>query len=171
MKRTLLICFALLFLPLIACSQDQAKRGPSTSEERKRFTEITRKLIKTPLAENLNDDAKWALQWLQDVPDVNVTPCPFPLGDLVPSDYPHRALIFSVYVLSMGVYAIEHPEKTTDETPQYVAGVEGALKAYQAILKNKASARSEDLDDLLEKQGNGKLAEFVKTASRDCRTP
>jgi hypothetical protein len=49
--------------------------------------------------------------------------------------------------------------------------VEGALKAYQAILKNKASARSEDLDDLLEKQGNGKLAEFVKTASQDCRTP
>jgi ADP-ribosylglycohydrolase len=102
---------------------------------------------------------------------VNVTPCPFPLGDLVPSDYLHRARIFSIYVLSMGVYAIEHPEKTTDETAQYVAGVEGALKAYQAILKNKASARSEDLDDLLEKQGNGKLAEFVKTASHDCRTP
>ncbi|MBZ5520956.1 MAG: hypothetical protein LAP21_01725 [Acidobacteriia bacterium] len=169
MKRAFLIFFAFLSLVLAATSQD--KRGPSTPEERKRFILVTRKLMLAPLDESLNDDAKWALQWLADVPDVNVTPCPTPLGDLVPSDYKYAPRIFSIYVLSMGVYSIEHPAKAEDETPQYVAGVEGALKAYKAILKTKPGARSEELDDLADKQADGKLEAFVKTASRGCAAP
>ena len=175
MRKLLTIFLTAIFLTLlagaqVAAAQDQGKdkRAPSTPEERKRFVNLTSKLIKSPLDEGLKDDAKWALQWLSDVPDVNVTPCPSPLGDLVPSDYRHAARIFSIYVLAMGVYAIEHPEKAEDETPQYLAGVEGALKAYKAILKSKPGATSEDLDDLLAKQQSGKLEAFVKTASQEC---
>jgi hypothetical protein len=170
MRKRLTILLAVIFLTLMAGAQDDKdKRGPSTPSERKRFIDITNKLIKSPLDENLKDDAKWALQWLADVPDVNVTPCPSPLGDVVPSDYRHAARIFSIYVLSMGVYAIEHPAKTEDETPQYLAGVEGALNAYKAILKSKPGATSEEMDALLEKQQSGKLEAFVKTASQECR--
>ncbi|HWZ45207.1 MAG TPA: hypothetical protein VNW97_17170 [Candidatus Saccharimonadales bacterium] len=168
MRKTLTILLTAIFLTLLAGAQEKEKRGPSTPDERKRFVDLTGKLIKSPLDESLKDEAKWALQWLSDVPDVNVNPCPLPLGDMVPSDYKHAARIFSIYVLAMGVYAIEHPKKSEDETPQYLAGVEAALSAYKSILKSKPGANSEDLDNLLAKQQSGKLEAFVKTAGQEC---
>lgn len=169
MRKLVSVLFSVIFLSLLAGAQD--KRGPSTPEERKRFVSVTSKLIQSPLDAALNDEAKWALQWLGDIPDINVTPCPTPLGDLPASDYRYAARIFSIYVMSMGVYVIEHPAKTEDDAPQYLAGVEAALKAYKAILKTKPAASSEELEDLLEKQSSGKLEAFVKAASRGCSQP
>jgi hypothetical protein len=52
---------------------------------------------------------------------------------------------------------------------QYTAGVESALKAYQSILKTD-STPSKVLDGLLEKQRQGKLADFVRESSKDCQS-
>jgi hypothetical protein len=68
----------------------------------------------------------------------------------------------------MGAFVIGHPDKAGDLNAQYVAGEQGALKAYNAILKSKPEAKSKGLDDLLEKQRQGKLVEFVREASKDC---
>ena len=71
---------------------------------------------------------------------------------------------------SGAAFTIENPEKAGDRLAQFVAGVEGALRAYSAILQQKPEARSKSLDEILQKQSQGKLQEFVRDAAdKGCR--
>jgi hypothetical protein len=63
---------------------------------------------------------------------------------------------------------IEHPEKAKDRVAVNVAGVEGALRAYQAILKAQPRATSSGMEELARKQKAGTLVKFVTDASKDC---
>jgi hypothetical protein len=156
---------------LLAFPQDQEepKRAPSTPEERKRFVAIVHKMEQSPLDPALTPDVEWALQWLQDIPDVNVSICPFPLGSLMEdSSYQYRTRIAVQFTLAMGVYLIENPQKAADTVSQYLAGVQSALKAYKAILKAKPQAKSRAMDDLVAKEAEGELGDFVREASKFC---
>ena len=170
MRKSLYVLLSAIFLFLLAGAQDQQepKRGPSTPEERKRFLAIVRKLEKSPLDQSLNSEVTWALKWLQDIPDVNVTICFAPLGPLPNDEYRYDSKIRGQFVLGMGAYLVEHPQKAADSSATYLAGVESALKVYRAILKSKPEAKSRALDDLLAKQENGELNDFVRDASKAC---
>jgi hypothetical protein len=166
-----LICFS-LFAAALASAQDEPdkpKRGPSTQEERKRFVALTHKLEATPLDKGLYQEKGWAKVWLDAVPDINVTICPLVFGeDFLASRYKYAPQLSYQVTFASAVYIIEHPDKAKDTLAQYTAGVESALKAYKAILKSEPEAKSKSLDDLLEKQSQGKLAEFVREASKEC---
>ncbi|HMF91472.1 MAG TPA: hypothetical protein VKL40_12580 [Candidatus Angelobacter sp.] len=169
MRKTVWICLAGLALSALAVPQNQPKRGPSTAEERARFLALTRKLEQTPLDRNLYAEKKWALQWIEDIPDITVTPCPYVLGDEFPnSRYPYTSNLLFQVVFGSVAFMIEHPDKKDDQVAQYTAGVESALKAYKGILRADPVA-SRPLEELLQKQSEGKLEEFVKTASKECR--
>ncbi len=170
MRKAVCIWVSLVFLCLFAGAQDQQepKRGPSTPEERKRFLTLVHKLEKAPLDQTLNPEVTWALQWLQDVPDVSVNICFDPLGPFTIEEYRYDLRIRGQFVLGMGAYLVEHPQKAADSSSQYVAGVESALKAYRAILKTKPDAKSHALDDLLSRQEDGGLKDFVRDASKAC---
>lgn len=169
MRRSLSLCVVLL-ISLLAGAQDQQdeKRPPSTPEERKRFLTLVHKLEKTPLDQSLNSEVTWALQWLQDVPDLNVTLCFDPLGHFTIEEYRYDSRIRGQFVLGMGAFLIEHPQKTADNVATYMAGIESALKAYKAILKTRPEAKSHGLDELLSKQDEGDLTDFVRSASKGC---
>jgi len=162
--------FIAILLSASVLGQNEPKRAPSTAEERQRFVAITHKLEQDPLDKSLYAEVKWAKKWLEDVPDVNVTVCaPFLFGlDFVREENKYAAQLSYQATFAEGVYIIEHPDKKSDTTAQYVAGVESALKAYGAIVKRDPSAKSKALDELLEKQKQGKLADFVRDASKDC---
>ena len=164
MWKRIFAVIALVVLALTAVAQD-AKRGPSIPEERKRFVAITHKMEAAPLDESLRPEIRWALEWLADVPDVSVTICLAPLGDFTKHKYKYEPQIFGQFTFSMGAFLIEHPDKADDKGAQYVAGVEGALKAYSAILNVKPDAHSKALDELLQKQSQGQLADYVREAS------
>lgn len=169
-RKSYLIGLALvaLLLPVMAQDQQEQKRPPSTPEERKRFLALVQKLEKNPLDANLNSDVKWALQLLEDIPDVNINVCFDPLGPFTIENYRYNSRIRGLYVLGMGAYLLQHPQKAADNRAQYLAGVESALKAYKAILKSKPDAKSRGLDDLLAKQDEGQLSDFVRDASKGC---
>lgn len=163
----LLVSALLLVACLGATAQD--KRGPSTPDERKRFVSITRDVLRAPL-DTRKADVGWALQWLSEVPDIIVNPCPVPLENLTTSGHRYSPTLFGVYVMAMGAYTIEQPEKAKDPAQQFQAGVEAALRAYQTILKTDPDATSDDLDDLLARQRAGTLGGFVQEASKVCTT-
>jgi len=49
--------------------------------------------------------------------------------------------------------------------------VEGALRAYQSILKAKPEAKAKDLDELLQKQSQGTLVAYVRdAAAKGCQS-
>ncbi len=168
-RKSRCIWLVILAFSLLAIGQDQQeqKRPPSTPEERKRFFALVHKLEKTPLDTSLNSDITWALKWLEDIPDVSVNICFTPLGPFTIENYRYDSRIRGQYVLAMGAYLLEHPQKAADRA-QYLAGVESALKVYKAILKSKPDAKSKGLDDLITKQDEGQLADFVRDASKAC---
>jgi hypothetical protein len=171
-KKIVLICLmatsVCLFAKAQAQDQEQPKRAPSTPEERKRFVTIVHKMEQTPLDPALTPDIEWALKWLQDIPDINVSICPLPLGSLVDENYPYRSRISVQFTLAMGAYLIENPQKAADTVAQYVAGVESAVKAYKAILKSKPQAKSRAMDELVAKEAEGQLPDYVRDVSKDC---
>lgn len=149
--------------------QDEPKRAPSTPEERQRFLALTHKLEETPLDKNLYADKKWAIQWIEDIPDINVNVCPTLLGEeVIASRYKYATNLLYQTVFGNVAFLIEHPDKKDDAVAQYTAGVESALKAYKGILKADPVV-SRALEDLLEKQSQGKLADFVKQSSKPCQ--
>jgi len=165
---SLYLAIFLLFLCCVAAAQEQP-RGPSTPEERAREVAIAHKLEAAPLDEGLYPEREWAIRWVIEVPDVHVNLCPSVLGDFRKSKYKYSSEIIGQLALSSAAFAIEHPNKMNSLVAQYVAGVEGVLKAYKAILKIKPEARSEALDDLLQEQSYGQLEDFVR--DHPCKTP
>ena len=163
--KAILVWLILLYVG-VANAQTGDKRGPSTPEERERFVKIVHKLEQSPLDKNLYPERAWALQWLVEVPDINVDVCTAPLGDFMKSNYKYASLIEGQFTFSMGVFVIEHLGKPADDVSSLVAGVEGALNAYKSILKSDPDAGSKALDNLLTKQRDGKLADFVRDSSK-----
>jgi hypothetical protein len=170
MSGILRVCLAVLALGTLAVSQNEPKRGPSTAEERARFVALTHKLEQSPLDKNLYADTKWALKWIEDVPDITVDICPLVLGqDFMTSHYKYANQIMGQVILGNVVFLIEHPDKKNDRVAQYTAGIESALKAYKGILRADP-VPSRPLEELLRMQSEGKLPEFVKTTSKDCQS-
>ena len=170
MRRRTYLLVTMTLMSAFACAQDETepKRGPSTAEERKRFVEVVNKFEKTPLDPGMIPDIDWARKWLEDVPDVNVTVCPTPLGNLLVEDYQYKSRIGVQFTLAMGAYLIQHPDKASDNVSQYLAGVQSALRMYKAILKTNPAANSTALEELLDKQADGTLDDFIQKASRLC---
>jgi ABC-type nitrate/sulfonate/bicarbonate transport system substrate-binding protein len=169
MRNAGLLLLILFSSSLLSIAQNEPKRSPSTPEERKRFLSLTRKLEQNPLDKSLYEDKKWAKQWLDDVPDINVNICPLLFGvEFMKEQNKYAAQLFYQATFGSAAYIIEHPDKAGDTAAQFVAGVESALKAYSAIVKSEPQAKSKALDDLLEKQKQGKLADFVHGASKSC---
>jgi hypothetical protein len=64
-------------------------------------------------------------------------------------------------MFSSAAFIIEHPDKAADEPAIYQAGLEGTLKAYEAILKSKPKAKWEFLDELVIRRDKGELNAYV----------
>lgn len=170
MRNALCVGLAVLALNSLLIAQNEPKRGPSTEAERARFVALTHKLEQTPLDKNLYAETKWALEWINDIPDITVDVCPMVLGrDFMDSRYRYAPQVMGQVLFGNVVFLIEHPDKKNDHVAQYTAGVESALKAYKGILRADPLT-SRPLEELLRIQSQGKLAEFVKTTSKDCQT-
>lgn len=142
--------------------------GQSTSEDRARFVSVTHSLEAEPLNPALNADRRWAMQWLADAPDISVNMCLDELGGLTKSKYPYAGDLTFQYAFSMAALINEHPEAVQDENAQQLFGLESALTAYRAILKDKPKARSPEFDALLATQAKGELPDFARKALARC---
>src|SRR6476619_1016544 len=171
MRKAGLISFIVFLLAVLSFAQNEPKHAPSTKEERQRFLALTRKLEQDPLDKSLYAEKKWAKQWLEDIPDINVNICaPILFGvDFVAEENKYTPQLSYQATFGSAAYIIEHPDKAGDLDGQFLAGVESALKAYSAIVKSEPQAKSKALDSLLEKQKEGKLTDFVRSASKSCQ--
>jgi hypothetical protein len=151
-------------------AQDQ--RGPSTPEERQRMVALVHKMEQAPNDESLRPEIEWALKWLVEIPDISVSVCTAPFGKFWKEKYKGVPDHFvAQFTFAMAAFIIEHPDaaRNNDKVAQYTAGMESVLRAYQSVLKNNPKARSRNLDDLLQKQKEGKLGDFIRSASEECK--
>lgn len=140
----------------------------STPEDRQRLVAVAHKLEAAPLDPTLGPDRDWAMKWAVAAPDVHVRMCTSLLADLRRPRYKYRPELSSQLLISSAAFLIEHPEKSADNVAQSVGGMEGVLRAYTAILKTDPQATASSLNELLQKQKEGKLAEAVREKVKDC---
>jgi len=72
-------------------------------------------------------------------------------------------------MFSAAVFVIDHPERADDEAGKQLAGVEGMLRAYDSILREKPRKRIVFLDELLAMREAGTLAAWVRQQSAKCK--
>ena len=146
----------------IANTSAQDSRGPSTVEERKQAVQIARLLESDPFHEKAKDARRWFTIWLIQVPDISVSLCSDYLSPLYKSDKNYSSEITNQMMFSSVAFMIEHPDQDKDLVAINLAGLEGSLKTYEAILKAKPKAKSAFLDDLILKRDKGELIEYVR---------
>ena len=157
---------------LVCAAQVQCTLGPglSTPDQRARVVALTRSLERDPLSENASATRQWLRKWIIEVPDIRVYACDNLLGHGLGDNYPYSTEVKLQPMFSAAAFAIEHPDRARDEHAQHQAGVEGALRVYEALLKSKPEGKSVFLDDLLAKRDHGELADHVaKLAKEKCK--
>jgi len=162
----LLVIAALQVLPVQIAAQ---QRGPSTPEERARAVQTAKSLQADPLAPTLQGDREWLVKWLIEIPDISVKMCTTFLDDLGDSKSGYPGAIIATMLASEAAFVIEHPEKAKDVEAIYLAGVDGAIHAYEAIQKKEMSYRLAHLDDLIQKRDQGKLKDYVHATAKKCK--
>jgi hypothetical protein len=164
--------FALLLLFITALRVNSAysqERGPSRPEERTQAVRFARDLEADPLGPNAGDERSWITLWLIKIPDITVKFCTDLLGLRPNPESSYWSGISTQMLFSGAAFMIENPKKKKDQQAIYLAGVDGALKSYEAILKKEPEARWPFVDELIEKRNQGKLEEYVQQAMKKCK--
>ena len=133
--RTVSFLFFIAALQVFPTQIGAQQRGPSTPEERARAVQTAKSLQADPLAPNLQGDREWLVKWLIEIPDISVKMCSTFLGDLGDSKSGYPGAVIATMLASEAAFVIEHPEKAKDVEAIYLAGVDGALHGYEAILR------------------------------------
>ncbi|MGD0858869.1 MAG: hypothetical protein ABR912_06090 [Terracidiphilus sp.] len=149
---------ALLLAPIASTAAD---RGPSTPEERKQALEYIHDFEANPLGPHAVEEREWVLRWIIEVPDIHVSVCTI-LDKLPKGDKKDASTVFIAETFSQTAFLIQNPDKQDDRLAEYQAGVEGALRVYEVLLKANPKDRQPFLDDLIERREAGTLAQFVK---------
>ncbi len=152
----------ILALALVAARAQNQTPKASTPEERAKAVEIARALESDPLGESAKEQRRWITVWLIEVPDISVKMCSNLLGPLIDTKKNYSTEIISQMLASEAAFVIQNPDKVKDDIAVYTAGVEGSLRAYEAILKAKPKAKWPYLDDLIQKREKGELENHVR---------
>ena len=149
-------------------SASREKRGPSTPKERSRAVKLVRELEEDPYGAEARDARRWLSLWLVEVPDMPVDLCPELFGG-TPAERKRLPAEIVAQTLYSGVaFVIENPGKAEAREEIYKAGVLGALKAYEAVLKERPELRSPLLDSLIGKREAGTLPAHVTESMAGC---
>jgi hypothetical protein len=163
------IAISCLVLGLISVRAVRAQqRGPSTSEERARAVKVAHDLEDDPLAKDAKDQREWVYQWISDIPDITVNVCYEYFGTLPHPPPGHSVEIAHQMVISSAAFMIEHPDRAKDEQAIALSGLLGAIKAYQAIVKQESASRWAQMDKLVLMREQGKLDDYVADTRRKC---
>jgi hypothetical protein len=156
MRRALVYVFLLLSL---TCFAQEGSRGPSTRAERDRAVKVAHQLEADPLSPALRPSRDWLFRWIQAVPDISISVCIDPAEGTGRYRYSHELLMQKMF--SSAAYIIQTSARSRDDISVEEAGVEGALKAYEAIIKKDPDAHSAYWDRLLQKRAKGTLHDYV----------
>jgi hypothetical protein len=163
------ITIATLFFGFLGLRAGGAQdRGPSTPEERARAVKVAHDLEEDPLSEGAREQRAWVMQWIVEIPDITVDVCFDYFGELPDPPRGHSLEITGQMVISSAAFMIEHPDKAKDEQAVALSGLLGALKAYQAILKQNPGSRWPYVDKLIQMRNQGKLDDYVAETRKEC---
>jgi hypothetical protein len=125
-----------------------------------------RALETSPLAQDTVKMREKALKWVIETDQVSVIACGEIFSLFSDKKNKNSSEMTVAYTIGMAAFKLEFPEKASDENAAQLAGLETALKSYEAIVKEKPKTKFEKIEAVLEKQRAGQLAAMVTAA--DC---
>lgn len=138
-----------------------------TFEQRADFVKRVRSLENSPLGEISSEDHMALFRTASNI--VLVPVCSEIVEPKSSVVYPHFMEVTSGFLYAAAAYSVEHPDQAKNSVAVGLAGVEGALRQYTALLKAMPDAQSPTLDRLAEEQKHGTLAQHVAEATKHCR--
>src|SRR5215211_7757876 len=129
------VCVIGLFLICMLQIQCTLGRGLSTPDERAKAINIARLLERDPLAKDAPANRQWLLNWIVEVPDIRFKSCVGILNPDVGNQYRYSAEVTQQIIFSAAAFKLEHPDHLRNDTGAYIAGVEGALRVYDILIK------------------------------------
>ena len=155
---------------LCICSSTTLAAGPpqSSEKDRERVVEYATRIEQSPLSKRSRSDRKKVLTIIQRSPDLQVDSCQAVLGELLLS---HKLGATELYVhhrIASARFLAEHPDMQGDRFRVVLEGVIGVLRAYRYLQQSNGLVQIEALDDLIERQKNGELDDYVARALAEC---
>ena len=158
---------ALLVLILICGSALSVRAGQKDEkEEIDLLIKSAKFLEEKPLDKKARDVRSWAVKWLIVTDKVSVTVCSLLLSGL-DKKYKYESEILTQYTIGMGAFKLSNPDKAKDEEAAQLAGIESAIRSYEAMVTEQPKAKSVFMDGLLAKRADGTLAKYV--ADNNCK--
>jgi hypothetical protein len=119
-----------------------------------------------PLSLDASAARAWLDEWWQEIPDILVRPC-----NLVDppnhEPYSHGGDLYRQITYAEGAFILENPGRAKDWDAVFLAGMQGALRTYESIMRQEPSAKSSFLDDLLAQRESGRLPGTVRALVRE----
>jgi hypothetical protein len=161
------VCVIGLCLLSVLQIQCTLGRGLSTPEERANAINIARSLERDPLAKDAAANRQWLLNWIIEVPDIRFKSCAGLLRPCVGDRYRYSTEVNQQIIFSAAAFKLEHPDHLRNDNGAYIAGVEGALRVYEILMKSVPDAQLAFLDDLIAKRDRVELADHVANLAKE----
>jgi len=142
-------------------------RGPSTPEERARFVALVHSLESDPVGEHSNATREQLRRWMRDVPDIRFKVCPELLASALTDEYPYSRALSLQAMLSGATLTLERPGEAREDVAVYTAGLQGALRAYEVLLRSRPDAHRVELDELVKKRDRGELRDHLARLAKE----
>jgi hypothetical protein len=160
-------------LVLAACAsgaQDGASTAPASrpaaGTQKSEVVQQVRSLESDPLQAGAAQLRQRLMRYFEGAPDVTITVCSGVLDPLARSRQNYGTEIFVQQILSSGAFIIENPGMARDQVAVHAAGVGGALRTYESILRAHPDARWPLLDELVQLRERGELVPHVRSRMR-----
>lgn len=157
--KKLVFIFAVMFIGLSA----QLGFGQT---EKEMVIKTARALEEKPFDKETKKMREQALKWVIETDEVSITACGGVMKPFLEKKNKFGSELTVAYTIGMAAFKLENPDKAKDENATQLAGLETALKSYEAILKENPKGKFEAVDALLTKRSNGELINYVVSA--DC---
>jgi hypothetical protein len=164
MKRSQRISLVLLLTLLLISPVLGSSKQPRVQNEPEMLIKTVSLLEQKPLDKEVGKMREWALKWVIETDKVSVSVCSAMIAGLE-EKYKYKSDVFMQYTLAIAAFKLANPDKANNEAATQLAGVESAIKFYDAILKEKPKAKSPFMDDLVTRRAAGSLNEYVATNS------
>lgn len=149
-------------LGIFAFSIQTSFAQTKADKDKAAFIHNTKLLEKKPFDDNAPAARQWNFRWLTDTKDVTLTVCSGTLKLIPKKKNKFEAELFLQFTFESAVFALQNPEKVDDEVAVTVAGLEGALRTYEAMVAENPKAKNPAMDDLLAKRESNGLAGYAE---------
>lgn len=132
------------------------------AQEGKELVIKTKQALETaPTAKETGKMETASIRWIIETDQLTVGVCSGVFSLFSDKKNKNSPSMTSAYTIGMGAFKLENPAKATDEMAAQLAGLELALKVYEALVKEKPKTKHDGVEALLVKRNNGELAALV----------